>query len=97
MVAVVFLLFDLEVLFLIPFAVAFKNLLFEERLTGIAYGTVAFVGVLIFFSTVVIGLLYDWKKGAFDWNIQARAEAKAEARSLLNEKKRNMRDLKRAA
>src|SRR6187200_361376 len=41
-VAVIFLLFDIEVLFMIPFAVAFKSLLAEEKLSGIAYGTIAF-------------------------------------------------------
>src|SRR6266480_7008845 len=47
-VAVIFLLFDIEVLFIIPFAVAFKSLLVEERLSGIAYGTIAFVEILTF-------------------------------------------------
>src|SRR3954467_14932543 len=40
-VAVIFLLFDIEVLFMIPFAVAFKSLMAEEKLSGIAYGTIA--------------------------------------------------------
>ncbi len=78
-VAVTFLLFDIEVLFMIPFAVAFKNLLALEKQTGILYGTVAFVGVMVFLVTVVVGLIYDWKKGAFDWSIQARASARAKA------------------
>jgi hypothetical protein len=43
-VAVIFLLFDIEVLFIIPFAVAFKSLIDGEKLSGIAYGTIAFVG-----------------------------------------------------
>src|SRR5260221_8457959 len=45
-VAVIFLLFDIEVLFIIPFAVAFKSLMREESLTGIQYGTIAFVEIL---------------------------------------------------
>src|SRR6266480_1157981 len=45
-VAVIFLLFDIEVLFMVPFAVAFKELLYEEKITGIAYGTIAFVEIL---------------------------------------------------
>src|SRR6478735_12443182 len=44
-VAVIFLLFDIEVLFMIPFAVAFKELLAQERITGIAFGTIAFVEI----------------------------------------------------
>src|SRR5918995_1619574 len=46
-VAVIFLLFDIEVLFMVPFAVAFKYLLAEERATGIAFGTIAFVEILV--------------------------------------------------
>lgn len=79
-VAVTFLLFDIEILFLVPFAVAFKNLLAVEKATGVLYGTIAFAGVLVFLATVVIGLVYDWKKGAFDWNVQARASARAQAK-----------------
>lgn len=78
-VAVTFLLFDLEILFMIPFAVAFKSLLGLEKMTGVMYGTIAFIGIMIFLATVVIGLVYDWKKGAFDWSSQARASAKAQA------------------
>ncbi|MBX3243531.1 MAG: NADH-quinone oxidoreductase subunit A [Acidobacteria bacterium] len=82
MVAVTFLLFDLEVLFMIPFAVAFKELLGLEKSTGILYGTVAFLGIMAFLATVVIGLIYDWKKGAFEWGIQARHSAKTRALEL---------------
>ncbi len=97
-VAVIFLLFDLEVLFLVPFAVAFKSLLAEEKSTGVAFGTVALVEILAFIATAIVGLIYVWKKGAFDWNIQARAEARAEAHELLvAKKKRRDAALKHAA
>ncbi len=89
-IAVTFLLFDLEVLFLIPFAVAFKELLAQENATGIMYGTVAFVGVLIFISTVIVGFIFDVKKGAFDWSVQARAEARNQAQALRNTKKQSI-------
>ena len=89
-VAVIFLLFDIEVLFLIPFAVAFKSLLADERTTGIAFGTIAFLEIAVFVATLVIGLIYAWKKGIFDWNIEARAEAKAEAKALKAEKARRV-------
>ncbi len=92
-VAVIFLLFDIEVLFIVPFAVAFKSLLAEERLSGIAYGTMAFVEILGFMATLIVGFVYVWKKGAFDWNLQARAEAKAEVKQMA----RKNRELKRAA
>lgn len=96
-VAVIFLLFDLEVLFVIPFAVAFKSLLSEERLSGTAYGTIAFVEILAFIATAIVGLIYAWKKGTFDWNIQARVEAKEEARAMKMATKQRIRDMKRAA
>lgn len=81
-VAVDFLLFDIEVLFLVPFAVAFKSLLVEEAATGIAFGTTAFVATLVFIAMVIAGLVYTLKKGVLDWGMQARAEARAEARAL---------------
>lgn len=96
-VAVVFLLFDIEVLFLIPFAVAFKSLLVEEKITGIAYGTIVFLEISVFIATLVIGLIYAWKKGIFDWNIEARAEAKAEAKALKVERIRETQRSKIAA
>lgn len=96
-VAVIFLLFDLEVLFLIPFAVAFKTLLAEEKLSGTAYGTIAFVEILAFIATAVVGLVYAWRKGTFDWNIQARSEAHAEARTLKMERVKRVQELKQAA
>ena len=82
MVAVAFLLFDIEILFIIPFAVAFKSLLEAENQTGVLYGSIAFVTILFFLATVVVGLIYEWKKGAFEWSQQARAEARAEALEL---------------
>lgn len=84
-VAVDFLLFDLEVLFLIPFAVAFKGLLAAGFY---AYGLPAYVAVMIFLFMVVVGFIYASKKGTFDWSLQARAEARAEAKALYAERKR---------
>jgi NADH-quinone oxidoreductase subunit A len=93
-VAVIFLLFDIEVLFMIPFAVAFKELIAQQKLNpAIAYGTIAFIEILIFIATLVVGYIYVWKKGTFDWGLQARAEARAEAKEMA---KKN-RELKRAA
>jgi NADH-quinone oxidoreductase subunit A len=92
-VAVIFLLFDIEVLFIMPFAVAFKSLISEQADTGIAYGTIAFIEILAFLLTLVVGYIYVWKKGVFDWNVQARAEAKAEIKEIV----RKNRELRRAA
>lgn len=87
MVAVAFLLFDLEILFIIPFAVAFKELLSIEQGSTILYGTIAFVTMVFFLFTVVVGLIYEWKKGAFDWSSEAKEEAKAEAEKLRRDEK----------
>ncbi len=96
-VAVIFLLFDIEVLFMVPFAAAFKYLLGQERLTGIGYGTVALIEILVFIGTFIVGYIYVWKKGTFDWGIQARAEALAESHELVKKKNAKIAELKRAA
>lgn len=82
MVAVAFLLFDLEILFIVPFAVAFKSLLASEQGSEVLYGTIAFITMMFFLATVVVGLIYEWKKGAFEWGEQSRSEARAEAVKL---------------
>ena len=56
MVALAFLIFDVEIVFFYPWAVKFRELGF--------YG---FVAMMIFFSILVLGLAYDWKKGALEW------------------------------
>jgi NADH-quinone oxidoreductase subunit A len=87
-VAVVFLLFDIEILFMVPFALSFKELLAAEKTSGISFGTVAFVEILLFIATLIVGLIYAWKKGAFDWSVQARAEARGEAKALMADRKK---------
>lgn len=94
-VAVIFLLFDIEVLFIVPFAVAFKSLLQQEAGSGIAFGTIAFVEILVFLATLVVGYIYVWKKGTFEWGMQARAEARAEAKAMA--KRRREAIFKKAA
>ena len=56
MVALAFLIFDVEIVFFYPWAVKFRELGF--------YG---FWVMLIFFMTLLLGLVYDWKKGALEW------------------------------
>ncbi len=96
-VAVIFLLFDIEVLFMIPFAVAFKSLLAEEKISGIAFGTIAFIEILVFVATFVVGYIYVWKKGVFDWGMQAKAEARAEAKLIAKRRRDEFEDFKIAA
>ena len=92
-VAVVFLLFDIEVLFMVPFAVAFKYLMAQQRISGIAFGTLALAEILVFIGTLIVGYIYVWKKGTFDWGLQARAEARGEAKEMA----RKAREIKLAA
>ncbi|HEX8289988.1 MAG TPA: NADH-quinone oxidoreductase subunit A [Pyrinomonadaceae bacterium] len=96
-VAVIFLLFDIEVLFMIPFAVAFKELLAQEKISAIAFGTIAFIEIMIFVGTLVVGYIYVWKKGTFDWGLQARAEARAEAKEMAKERRTRAIEVQRAA
>lgn len=56
LVAILFILFDLEIAFLLPWAVALQDV-----------GTAGFVAVLIFLAVLVVGFAYEWKKGALDW------------------------------
>jgi len=70
LVAVAFLLFDVELLFLYPWAVASRNpqgidlAVAQHRVAGRG---IVFVGVAVFFLLLVLGFLYDWKKGVFKW------------------------------
>jgi len=57
LVAMIFLLFDIEVAFLYPWAMAIRDL----RWMG-------FVQVVVFFVILVAGYAYVWKKGVLDWN-----------------------------
>ena len=56
LVAILFILFDLEIAFLFPWAVALHEV-----------GMAGFVAVIIFLSILVVGFAYEWKKGALDW------------------------------
>ena len=54
---IIFLIFDVEAVFLIPFAVAF---------TGLPVG--AFIAILVFLLLLIEGLVWAWSKGCLDWN-----------------------------
>ncbi|HPK32158.1 NADH-quinone oxidoreductase subunit A [Ottowia sp.] len=56
LVAILFILFDLEIAFLFPWAVALKEV-----------GLQGFIAVSIFLAILVVGFVYEWKKGALDW------------------------------
>jgi NADH-quinone oxidoreductase subunit A len=56
LVAILFILFDLEIAFLFPWAVALKDI-----------GATGFWAMMIFLAILVVGFIYEWKKGALDW------------------------------
>ena len=57
LVAMIFLLFDIEIAFLYPWAIAYRDL-----------GMTGFFQLLTFFMLLVTGYIYVWRKGAFDWS-----------------------------
>ncbi len=56
LVAILFVLFDVEVLYLYPWAAAHREL-----------GLPVFLAVLVFLLMLVVGLVYEWRKGIFQW------------------------------
>src|SRR3989449_10080286 len=78
LIAMIFILFDIEVIFLVPWAVVFKTLASPQ------YGmrNLIYFEMLLFIALLAAGLIYVIKKGAFDWSERARHEAQAEGRLL---------------
>ena len=56
LVSILFIIFDLEIAFLFPWAVAFKDV-----------GVVGFWSMMVFLAVLTIGFAYEWKKGALEW------------------------------
>ncbi len=57
LVSILFIIFDLEIAFLFPWAVAFKEI-----------GTFGFWSMMIFLAVLTVGFIYEWKKGALEWD-----------------------------
>jgi NADH-quinone oxidoreductase subunit A len=57
LVAILFIIFDLEVAFLFPWAVAYGQL-----------GATGFWSMMVFLAVLTIGFIYEWKKGALEWD-----------------------------
>ena len=57
LVAILFILFDLEIAFLFPWAVSLREV-----------GLHGFVAVIVFLAILVVGFVYEWKKGGLDWD-----------------------------
>ena len=60
LVAMLFIIFDIEVVFLYPWAVVFKDLL--------AQGSFVFTEMVVFIGVLVLGLAYVWRKGGLEWD-----------------------------
>jgi len=60
LVAILFIIFDLEVAFLFPWAVALMRL-------PHATGVYAFWSMMVFLGVLTVGFVYEWKKGALEW------------------------------
>ena len=56
LVAILFIIFDLEIAFLFPWAISLGNI-----------GILGFTSMMIFLFILTIGFIYEWKKGALDW------------------------------
>ena len=56
LVAILFIIFDLEIAFLFPWAISLGNI-----------GIVGFFSMMIFLAILTIGFIYEWKKGALEW------------------------------
>jgi len=57
LVAILFIIFDLEIAFLFPWAISLKNI-----------GLLGFFSMMIFLLVLTIGFIYEWKKGVLEWD-----------------------------
>ena len=57
LVAILFILFDLEIAFLFPWAIVLREL-----------GMFGLLSMLVFLAVLVVGFVYEWKKGALEWD-----------------------------
>jgi len=62
LVAIIFILFDLEIAFLFPWATIFKEIVATESVK--VFG---FIEMMVFIAILVVGYVYAWAKGALDW------------------------------
>ena len=57
LVAILFILFDLEIAFLFPWAIVLREI-----------GTFGLLAMVVFLAILVVGFVYEWKKGALEWD-----------------------------
>jgi NADH-quinone oxidoreductase subunit A len=78
LIAMIFILFDIELIFLLPWAVVFRSFV----TSGPALATLIYAEMMTFVVLLLVGYVYILKKGMFEWSARARVEAEAEARAL---------------
>ena len=93
LIAMIFILFDIEVIFLVPWAAVFKSLAAQ----GPAMRWFVYLEMMVFVGLLLVGYIYVVKKGAFDWGEKARREAEAEARALHELEERQLQRRRPAA
>ena len=75
LVALIFVLFDLEAVFIFAWAIAVPEL-----------GWTGYYGMLVFVGLLVVGLVYEWRQGALDWGRSLQATLRAKAARLSSQK-----------
>jgi NADH-quinone oxidoreductase subunit A len=68
LIAMLFILFDIEAVFLLPWAVVFKTMARTLTLNGQSARSFVFFEMMIFIAVLLVGYVYVWKKGLFEWN-----------------------------
>ena len=68
LIAMLFILFDIEAVFLLPWAVVFKTMISALTLHGRPARSFVFFEMMIFIAVLLVGYVYVWKKGLFEWN-----------------------------
>ena len=93
LIAMIFILFDIEMIFLVPWAAVFKSLAAQ----GNAMRWFVYLEMMVFVGLLLAGYIYVVKKGAFDWSEKARREAEAEARAMHVLEERELQQRRPAA
>jgi NADH-quinone oxidoreductase subunit A len=93
LIAMIFILFDIEVIFLVPWAVVYKSMASQAADVRLF----VYLEMMLFILLLLVGYIYVVKKGAFDWGERARREAEAESRALADAEARQYARKKTAA
>ena len=78
MIALIFLIFEVEIVFVFPVATVFKQWIVDEL------GVLALVEILVFVLILVVGLVYAWAKGDLNWIKPVAGEAVRKPEALRN-------------